>query len=336
MSDSVYINDQSASTQVSDRVSPNTSELGLTVIRGLDRESLEGLAAKADAEATAVERIGSQAVQHAWQCGKYLLQIKEQIGHGGLVEWLNSDKWGRDVKTAQRYMTIAEMLNSTRMSYLTSLSEALRICQQEQKPKIRDRIIDALRASGDDGLTDLEIESLIEEKGASVRGRRSELCKEGIVKPTGKKRSPDGTGKAQTVWIAVESEEDAERAKEQQEKRERDAVAENLANKIIKMDHRTRSAVMRRVNADESIKATKMQKVAKEQRRGDGTAKDHVRTCIVESCHRLSSAIQQNGPGTNKRWMTALSVEEKSEIRTFAENLSSMAKTLSDYLSENM
>jgi hypothetical protein len=136
--------------------------------------------------------------------------------------------------------------------------------------------------------------------------------------------------------IVVESEEDAERAKDQQEKRERDAVAENLANKIIKMDHRTRSAVMRRINADDSIKATKMQKVAKEQRRGEGTAKDHVRTCIVESCHRLSSALQQNGPGTNKRWMTACSVEEKSEIRTFAENLSSMAKTLSDYLSENM
>jgi hypothetical protein len=336
MSDFIYINDQAVSTQSAEPVSPKTAELGLTVIRVLDCESLEGLAAKADYEATAVERIGSQAVQHAWQCGKYLLQIKQQIGHGGFVAWLNSDKWGREERVAYKYMTISEMLNLHSCANLTSISDALRICQQEQKPKIRDRIVDALKASGDDGLTDSEIESLIEEKGASVRGRRSELCKDGIVKPTGKKRIPDGTGKAQTVWIVVESEEDAKRAKEQQEKRERDAVAENLANKIIKMDHRTRSAVMRRVNADESIKATKMQKVAKEQRRGEGTAKDHVRTCIVESCHRLSSALQQNGPGTNKRWMTACSVEEKSEIRTFAENLSSMAKTLSDYLSENM
>lgn len=336
MSEFIYTNDQAESTELADAMSPKTTELGLTVIRGSDCDSLEGLAAKADAEATAVERIGSQAVQHAWQCGKYLLQIKQQIGHGGFVDWLNSDGWGREQRTAYDYMHIAGMLNLQRAANLTSLREALRICQQEQKPKIRDRIVDALRASGDDGLTDSEIESLIEEKGASVRGRRSELCKEGIVKPTGKRRIPDGTSKSQTVWVVVESEEDANRAKDQQEKRERDTVAEKLANKIINMDHRTRSAVMRRINADESIKATKMQKVAKEQRRGDGTAKDHIRTCIVESVHRLSSAIQQNGPGTNKRWMAFCSDEEKSEIRTFAENLSSMAKTLSDYLSENM
>lgn len=289
-------------------------------------DSLEGLAAKADAEATAVEKVGSQAVQHAWQCGKYLLQIKKQIP-GEFVAWLNSDKWGRDDATAYRYMQIAQMSDFARVRTWTSINEALRVCKQEQKLSIKQKVISVLQANPE-GLADSQIDEQLGIKDA--RKRRGELCKDGLVKPTSRK-----VGK-QTVWVAVESEEDAKRVKEQQEKRQRDAVAEKLAEKIIKMDHRTRSAVMRRVNADESIKATKMKKVAQDQRRGDGTAKDHVRTCIVESCHRLSSAIQQNGPGTNKRWIASCRPDEKAEIRTFAENLSSMAKTLSDYLSENL
>jgi hypothetical protein len=40
------------------------------------------------------------------------------------------------VDTAQNYINIAVLLKSTRMSNLTSVNEALRICQQEAKPKI--------------------------------------------------------------------------------------------------------------------------------------------------------------------------------------------------------
>jgi len=75
------------------------------------------------------------------------------------------------------------MLKSNTCSDLTSVNEALRICQQEAKPKIRERVLEYIQTNP--GCTDDDIADAIDEKPASVRGRRKELCDDGLVEKVG-------------------------------------------------------------------------------------------------------------------------------------------------------
>lgn len=112
--------------------------------------------------------------------------------------------------------------------------------------------------------------------------------------------------------------------------------ADRLAKQVLKLDPRSRAAVLRRINSDDGVKAAKIKKITQSQRKGDGTPKDHVLTCVVDSFHNISSALQQNGPGTNARWISTCSDAEKRELRTFAANLASATETLSTFLNEKL
>ena len=70
------------------------------------------------AEAT-IETSSIVALEKAWQCGKRLNLIKESVGHGNWLTWLES-KWPElGSRTAQRYMKIdSDNPNATRVSDL--------------------------------------------------------------------------------------------------------------------------------------------------------------------------------------------------------------------------
>jgi predicted transcriptional regulator len=144
-------------------------------------ESLEELTNLAKQEANAAEQSGMNAVMHAWQCGKYLCQIKQQLPHGEFGNWMKQN-WEMEQAQAYRYMEVA-MLNLSSARNLTLITDALKLAKQEAKPKIRQQVLNYVRENA--GCTDDEIADAIEEKPASVRGSRSELCTEGLIRKIG-------------------------------------------------------------------------------------------------------------------------------------------------------
>jgi predicted transcriptional regulator len=86
-----------------------------------------------------------------------------------------------DQRQAYRYMDVA-MIKLTCKSNLT-LTDALKLAKQEAKPKIRQQVLEYVR--NNPGCTDDEIAEAIDEKPASVRGRRSELCSDGLIQKIG-------------------------------------------------------------------------------------------------------------------------------------------------------
>jgi DNA-binding Lrp family transcriptional regulator len=133
-------------------------------------------------EANQVEECGKNTVMHAWKAGNYLLSIKNQLPHGSFGDWLK-ENWEREMRTAYNYMALGQMLNLQCVANLTSVNEALRICQQEAKPKIRERVLEYIQENP--GCTDEQIAESLDEKPASVRGRRKELCDDGLVEKVG-------------------------------------------------------------------------------------------------------------------------------------------------------
>lgn len=163
-------------------------------------DSLDELTRLANEEATAAEQCGTSAVVHAWQCGQHLSAIKQKVGHGNFGEWLNKN-WRMTPKRAYQFMDIA-LLKMNRCSNLTSINEALRICQQEAKPKIRQQIKEYIEQNPN--CTDKQIAAGVGEKPASVRGRRNELCKDGEVKKSGSAKG--GKRPSATYVVVPESE----------------------------------------------------------------------------------------------------------------------------------
>lgn len=163
-------------------------------------ETIDDLKALAKAEADKVDECGVNAVMHAWQSGQHLLAIKKKLPHGEFGDWLR-DNWDRDRSTAFRYMDLG-MLKVARMRLLTSVNEALRICQEEAKPKIRERVLEFIENNPD--CTDDQITEALDEKPASVRGRRNELCKDGLVAKSGE---IPGDKKSLATYRAVPPEE---------------------------------------------------------------------------------------------------------------------------------
>jgi hypothetical protein len=184
------------------------SELAVYVEKS---ESLEELTNLAKQEAKAAEQSGMNAVMHAWQCGKYLCQIKQQLPHGEFGNWLE-ENWDMDRATAFRYIELT-MLKVASMRHLTLITDALKLAKQEAKPKIRQKVLDYVRNNA--GCTDDEIAQSIDEKPASVRGRRSELCTEGLIRKIGSRatgKKPVSIYEAVPEGEIVSAKEDVEDA----------------------------------------------------------------------------------------------------------------------------
>ena len=70
--------------------------------------------------------------------------------------------------------------------------------------ELQQRVLDFIRIAGDDGVTDEEIEVVLEMARHTVTPRRRELVLGGLVRDTGRTRIAARTGRAITVWCAVQ------------------------------------------------------------------------------------------------------------------------------------
>jgi len=70
------------------------------------RAETELLADAIVAEHQAAQRAWEDAVTHAIECGRLLLQAKESVGHGQWMKWLENH-FPASVRTAQNYMRLA-------------------------------------------------------------------------------------------------------------------------------------------------------------------------------------------------------------------------------------
>ena len=159
-------------------------------------DSIDSLKQQAINEAKAAQENQASAVMHAWQCGKYLCEIKQQLPHGEFGNWLKQN-WVMESKTAYRYMEIT-MLKLSSVTNLTLITDALKLAKQEAKPKIRQQVLEYVRSNP--GCTDDEIAEAIDRKPSSVRGERSSLCKDGLIRQTGSRPS---TNKPIATYSAV-------------------------------------------------------------------------------------------------------------------------------------
>jgi Protein of unknown function (DUF3102) len=91
--------------------------------------SLEELRNTINTEHRLAETAARNALEHARNAGEALNAVKTQVGHGGLIPWVNAS-CACSVRTAQRYMRLAREwprlveANATRVSHL-SVREAL-------------------------------------------------------------------------------------------------------------------------------------------------------------------------------------------------------------------
>ena len=67
---------------------------------------------------------------------------------------------------------------------------------------MREKVFSAIRRAGSSGLTDLEVQALLQMDGNTQRPRRVELAKAKRIKPSGEKRATT-SGRKATVWIAA-------------------------------------------------------------------------------------------------------------------------------------
>src|SRR6516164_3722609 len=74
--------------------------------------SLSDLAARINTEFAAIQKCDRDAnntvVQRAITFGRTLSQVKERVGHGKWEKWLNDNCRDISVRTAQRYMKLAD------------------------------------------------------------------------------------------------------------------------------------------------------------------------------------------------------------------------------------
>ncbi len=98
---------------------------------------------EAESARAAVEAGVLNALEKAWQCGKRLNRIKQIIGHGNFLRWLESNLPTISVRTAQRYMQIDKASpNATRVSHLKFDSirkHAFSFIPEKERPKLEDR-----------------------------------------------------------------------------------------------------------------------------------------------------------------------------------------------------
>ncbi len=67
----------------------------------------------------------------------------------------------------------------------------------------RERVLEAIRAEGDLGLTDEELQTMLGLAGNTERPRRRELQQLGLIRDSGRRRSPAPGRIRATVWTAV-------------------------------------------------------------------------------------------------------------------------------------
>lgn len=75
---------------------------------------------------------------------------------------------------------------------------------QPHAAALRAKVLEAIQAAGEQGLTDLECQELLSMPGDTQRPRRRELEQAGLIKDSGRTRATR-YGKEAVVWVAVEA-----------------------------------------------------------------------------------------------------------------------------------
>jgi Domain of unknown function (DUF4338)/Protein of unknown function (DUF3102) len=103
-------------------------------------------------EADGLSKIkGKEAIAAGLKAGQYLIEVKELVGHGKWQKWVEKNCKGINIKTAQRYMTLARFKNDT-VSFLdecSSLRQAY-ICSGALAPTKADLPPENQEKDGDD------------------------------------------------------------------------------------------------------------------------------------------------------------------------------------------
>lgn len=85
-------------------------------------EEINGLHAQASAEADHSRAHADTAIESAWKCGVKLNEQKEALDHGDWLTWMQANCPNIHIRTAQRYMGLADKYDT-----LSHLKEAQRV-----------------------------------------------------------------------------------------------------------------------------------------------------------------------------------------------------------------
>jgi hypothetical protein len=130
----------------------DTADYGIGGIQSGTPTEAEGIATEVIAEQIRAEHAkvtasSRDAVRHAIEAGRLLLEAKAVVGHGGWGPWLTQNCDEVSPRTAQDYMRLAEHYGSNpqRAADLpTSIREALRIAARDNKERL-ERLCDPER-----------------------------------------------------------------------------------------------------------------------------------------------------------------------------------------------
>lgn len=92
------------------------------------------LAEMANQSAENAKTAGQSFVQHAINCGRYLVEAKRRCEHGEWMKWL-ADNCEFSSDTAQRYMKLAKTASVPFLESADSITEALEIARSENEPE---------------------------------------------------------------------------------------------------------------------------------------------------------------------------------------------------------
>jgi hypothetical protein len=122
--------------------------------------------------ANSIRKLNTRIVEDVVNIGRALAKAKEQLQHGEWLRWLGHEFAWTD-RTAHRYMRLAELANSTRLSDMARLplSGLYQLAAPSTPDEVRDTIID--RAAAGEQITAATIAATVEAKSKSSSKSKS-------------------------------------------------------------------------------------------------------------------------------------------------------------------
>ena len=107
--------------------------------RSVDVGRLKTLAEKANRAHSQAQRAERQAVEHAVEAGRLLLKVKEEVGHGNFIKWIEENFEGSE-RVARKYMRLAKAADQNRIDpdEVSSLTEAENMLRDQDAEPTRE------------------------------------------------------------------------------------------------------------------------------------------------------------------------------------------------------
>lgn len=94
----------------------------------------DDLVREINAEHGHVETYKHNTIQHAIRCGELLLEMKQRVGHGNWLDWVQ-EHFEASERTARNYMEIAKSAAVAELRDDTTMRSALRALASRSRPK---------------------------------------------------------------------------------------------------------------------------------------------------------------------------------------------------------